>query len=88
MTTKYSRHFEKVFNFTRFFSTICGADVVRDNYRMTWLTWSLIGLVNGAIAFTFYTMYVGIAIKHDWSEILKCLCMFGTGIQVSGPFQK
>ncbi|XP_065361809.1 odorant receptor 67d-like [Calliphora vicina] len=80
-TYKYSKHYEKVFNFTRVISEICGADVVREDYKMTWVTWSLIGLVNGAIAFTFYTMYVGVAINNDWSEILKCLCMFCTGLQ-------
>ncbi|XP_065362550.1 odorant receptor 67d-like [Calliphora vicina] len=81
MTTKYSNQFEKIFYITRFFSAICGADVIKENYHMTWLTWSLIGLVNGAILFTFYSMYVGVAINNDWSEILKCLCMFCTGIQ-------
>lgn len=56
--------------------------MVREDYRMNWITWSLIALVNVAIAFTFYTMYVGVAINNDWIEVMKCLCMFTTGIQV------
>ncbi|XP_065359006.1 odorant receptor 67d-like [Calliphora vicina] len=81
MTTKYSNQFEKVFYITRLFSSICGVNVLKENYHMTWLTWSLIALLNGAVAFTIYTMYVGVAINNDWSEILKCLCMFCAGIQ-------
>ncbi|XP_046808857.1 odorant receptor 67d-like [Lucilia cuprina] len=81
MTTRYSKHFERAFNFTRFFSELCGADVLNDDYRMSWVTWYVIHLLNAAIGFTIYTVYVGMVNENDWTLPLKCLCMFCTGIQ-------
>ncbi|KNC22432.1 putative odorant receptor 67d [Lucilia cuprina] len=80
-TTRYSTQFQRFFNYTRFFSQLCGVDVVLKNYRMTTATWIVIALINIAIGFTFYTMYVGVIINNDWIIMLKSLCMLGTGVQ-------
>ncbi|KAM7358161.1 odorant receptor 67d-like [Cochliomyia hominivorax] len=81
MTTKYSTKYIKFFNFVGLFSEICGVNVTQENYHMIWITWALIALINGAIGFSFYTMYVGIRINNDLTVILQCLCMMGTGVQ-------
>ncbi|TMW45257.1 hypothetical protein DOY81_009663 [Sarcophaga bullata] len=81
MSNKYLQQFHKKFSTTIFISKICGADVLREDYRMTWITWSIITLINVAILLSFYSTYNAIYIAHDLVEVLKCLSMFGTGIQ-------
>ncbi|KAM7358162.1 odorant receptor 67d-like [Cochliomyia hominivorax] len=81
MTSRYSENFESFFNITRFFSAMCGADIFNKNYRMSWVTWCIIVLINGAIIFNIYSMYVGVAKHNDLTQILKCLSMFGAGVQ-------
>ncbi|KAH8379608.1 hypothetical protein KR009_006034 [Drosophila setifemur] len=60
---------------------ILGCDVTSPNFRMWWLTYSVIGAIFFFFACTGYTIYVGVYVNGDLTAILQALTMVGSGVQ-------
>nr|AID61245.1 odorant receptor [Calliphora stygia] len=81
MAGKYSERFFNIFYLTRRFSELCGADVIKNDYKICWKTGAIFLLINFAIAFTFYTNYVEVIVNGNYYNLLKSASILGTGLQ-------
>lgn len=82
MAIRYSEGFKKIFNLTRTFSSICGVDVVGDNYKPCWKTLAVFFLINFSIGFSFYTTYIEVFINGNLNNLLATTATLSTGFQV------
>nr|XP_016933045.2 odorant receptor 67d isoform X1 [Drosophila suzukii] len=73
--------YRKVIRMIRFCVGFCGNDVADPNFRMWWLTYSVIGAIFFFFACTVYTIYVGVVINGDLTVILQAFAMVGSGFQ-------
>ncbi|XP_065361862.1 odorant receptor 67d-like [Calliphora vicina] len=73
--------FNKIINVTRIMSALCGADVIRANYKMNLLTWLVIFAVNAFFGCTIYTIYMGMVVDGDWKVLLQALSLAGSAVQ-------
>ncbi|XP_037720249.1 odorant receptor 67d [Drosophila subpulchrella] len=73
--------YRKVIRMIRFCVGFCGNDVADPNFRMWWLTYSIIAAIFFFFACTGYTIYVGVVINGDLTVILQAFAMTGSGIQ-------
>ncbi|KAM7344717.1 odorant receptor 67d-like [Cochliomyia hominivorax] len=80
-TNKYSQQFRKIFSVTRFLSELCGADIIKDDYRVTLKTGMVIVIINLALIFIFYCNYIEVIGNGDWTMLLKSTSVIGIGVQ-------
>ncbi|XP_036671329.3 odorant receptor 67d isoform X2 [Drosophila suzukii] len=73
--------YRKVIRMIRFCVGFCGNDVADPNFRMWWLTYSVIASIFFFFACTVYTIYVGVVINGDLTVILQAFAMVGSGFQ-------
>jgi len=73
--------YRKVIRMIRFCVGFCGNDVADPNFRMWWLTYSVIVAIFFFFACTVYTIYVGVVINGDLTVILQAFAMVGSGFQ-------
>ena len=74
-----SEKFQRIIRFLRTLASICGVDLLRRNYRMNWITYTLLVAIAGYFLFVFWTMY---KIYHDdWTIILKASVTLGSALQ-------
>ncbi|XP_016996008.2 odorant receptor 67d [Drosophila takahashii] len=73
--------YRKVIRMIRFCVGFCGNDVADPNFRMWWLTYTVIGAIGFFFACTGYTIYVGVVINGDLTVILQAFAMVGSAIQ-------
>ncbi|XP_017080103.1 odorant receptor 67d [Drosophila eugracilis] len=71
----------KVIRMIRFCVGFCGNDVADPNFRMWWLTYTVIGAIGFFFACTGYTIYVGVVINGDLTVILQAFAMVGSAVQ-------
>lgn len=87
MLRKYGEQFEKNFNLTRTFSSICGLDVINKNYKPCWKTFSVFLLINFSIGLTFYTNYIEIVLNGNIHNLLTTAAILGTALQVKHLYE-
>lgn len=80
---KYSKNFEKIFNYTRKICDSFGIDVLRKDFKFTWKTFCVFVVVNAGIAMCFYTIYVDTIIAGNYNYLFKTGSIVGTAIQVN-----
>ncbi|KAH8380872.1 hypothetical protein KR200_002132, partial [Drosophila serrata] len=73
--------YRKVISLIRFCVGFCGNDVANPNFRMWWLTYTVIAAIGFFFACTIYTIYVGVVINGDLTVILQAMAMVGSAIQ-------
>ncbi|KAH8342321.1 hypothetical protein KR059_001661, partial [Drosophila kikkawai] len=73
--------YRKVISLIRFCVGFCGNDVANPEFRMWWLTYSVIAAICFFFACTIYTIYVGVVINGDLTVILQAMAMVGSAIQ-------
>ena len=86
MSGKYLEKFEQLFNLTRKIIKEFGVDIIPEDYKRNWKTLNTFLIINIAILFTFYTMYVDFVYNNNWRIILISLAMLGNGVQVNEFF--
>ncbi|KAH8266053.1 hypothetical protein KR038_001451, partial [Drosophila bunnanda] len=73
--------YRKIISLIRFCVGFCGNDVTDPDFRMWWLTYTVIAAIGFFFACTIYTIYVGVVINGDFTVILQALAMVGSAIQ-------
>ncbi|XP_017043524.1 odorant receptor 67d [Drosophila ficusphila] len=71
----------QVIRVIRFCVGFCGNDVADPNFKMWWLTYTVIGAIFFFFACTGYTIYVGVVVNGDLTVILQAFAMVGSAVQ-------
>ncbi|KAM7347796.1 odorant receptor 67d-like [Cochliomyia hominivorax] len=74
-----SENFEILIRILRFSASICGIDLLRENYRMNWITYTLFTSITGYYIFVFLTIYK--KFEEDWTIILRATVTLGSAFQ-------
>lgn len=78
-TQSPSENFEILIKILRFSASICGIDLLKENYRMNWITYTLFTSIALYYIFVILTIYNNY--KDDWTIILRATVTMGSAFQ-------
>lgn len=78
--------YNKIMKVTNTMAAICGAAILKPDFKVSFHTWFVIISINAYFVCTLYTIYIGLVVDGDWKVILQTLSLAGSAIQVKVLF--